>query len=90
MRKRTSRQKGETRKLKETKEGEAIAIISSYENLNNLANTNQRQTTTGKHQAQRSFEKLKAPNMTQIQMLGEGNKKCAPTNIWERGGQFGE
>jgi hypothetical protein len=59
-------------------------------NANTKLNTNQRQTIIGKHQAQRNLEKFRTPNMTRSRMLGEGNEKPTPIDIWERGNGFGE
>jgi hypothetical protein len=48
------------------------------------AKTNMQTQTSDKQQ----LESIKL--MTGSQMLGEGNEKCTPTNIWERGDKFGD
>lgn len=55
-------------------------------NTNTQFNTNQRQIST----RESNSKELKAPNVTRSRMLGEGDGKLAPMDIWERGSKFGE
>ncbi len=71
------------KKLKETKKGRPLPSPTTTKAKTNL------QTQTRDKQQLESI-KLKAPNMTRTQMLGDNDEECTPSNIWERDDKFGE